>query len=84
VFALFPEQFGFHGPPPLIQQAIVARIITGKVAGYNFERIRVFGILHVRVTYDSGSLVSIFDMVVDGIQPAPSEPPPTPNKRRSH
>jgi hypothetical protein len=68
-FALVPDIFWSHrrGPPP-IQQTIVARIVSGPQTGYFADRIRVTGTLHVRVTYDEGYVVCIFDMTVDSIQ----------------
>jgi hypothetical protein len=58
-------------PPPPAQQTIVARIVTGQVSAYYPDQIRVCGILHVRITQDDGDLVSIFEMTVESIQPAP-------------
>ncbi len=67
-FVLISEtQTGNWPPPYLVKQAVMAASRGG--VEYCPDRIRVIGRLHVAVSYEDGSLVSLYSVDVDRIVP---------------
>lgn len=80
IFAIVPRLWSSlsaktscRGEAPLLQQTVVAYIPAKKPVYYWPDRIAVTGILHVRVTKDVSYTVSIFEMDVEEIRPAPEK-----------
>ncbi|HEX4792504.1 MAG TPA: DUF3299 domain-containing protein [Humisphaera sp.] len=71
-FALVPSLFACcFGQPPQIQHTIVANCPKGKAVGYVPDEIVVEGILKVQEKKDDGYVVSIFEMEITSVKPAP-------------
>lgn len=71
-FALVPSLFACcFGQPPQIQHTIVVTCPKGKAVGYCPDEIVVEGALKVQEKKDDGYIVSIFDMDVSSVKPAP-------------
>jgi hypothetical protein len=71
-FALVPSLFACcFGQPPQIQHTIVVTCPKGKAVGYCPDEIIVEGALKVQEKKDDGYIVSIFDMDVASVKPAP-------------
>ncbi len=71
-FALVPSLFACcFGQPPQIQHTIVVTCPKGKAVGYCPDEIIVEGALKVQEKKDDGYIVSIFDMDVSSVKPAP-------------
>jgi len=71
-FALVPSLFSCcFGQPPQIQHTIVADCPKGKAVGYVPDEIVVEGTLNVGEKKDDGYIVSIFEMNVTSVKPAP-------------
>jgi hypothetical protein len=71
-FALVPSLFSCcFGQPPQIQHTIVANCPKGKAVGYVPDEIVVEGNLHVEEKKDDGYIVSIFEVGVTSVKPAP-------------
>ena len=71
-FALVPSLFACcFGQPPQIQHTIVVDCPKGKAVGYCPDEIIVEGTLKVDEKKDDGYIVSIFNMEVNSVKPAP-------------
>jgi hypothetical protein len=71
-FALVPSLFACcFGQPPQIQHTIVVNCPKGKAVGYCPDEIMVEGTLKVAEKKDDGYIVSIFEMEVKSVKPAP-------------
>jgi hypothetical protein len=71
-FALVPSLFSCcFGQPPQIQHTIVVNCPKGKAVGYCPDEIVVEGKLNVAEKKDDGYIVSIFEMDVHSVKPAP-------------
>jgi len=71
-FALVPSLFSCcFGQPPQIQHTIVADCPKGKAVGYVPDEIVVEGTLNVGEKKDDGYIVSIFELNVSSVKPAP-------------
>jgi len=71
-FALVPSLFSCcFGQPPQIQHTIVANCPKGKAVSYVPDEIVVEGKLHVEEKKDDGYIVSIFEVGVSSVKPAP-------------
>jgi hypothetical protein len=71
-FALVPSLFSCClGQPPQIQHTIVCDCPKGKAVGYCPDEITVEGILKVEEKKDDGYIVSIFNLGVTSVKPAP-------------
>ena len=71
-FALVPSLFACcFGQPPQIQHTIVVNCPKGKAVGYCPDEIMVEGTLKVQEKKDDGYIVSIFEMEVSSVKPAP-------------
>jgi hypothetical protein len=71
-FALVPDLFACcFGQPPQIQHTIVANCPKGKAVSYYPDQIIVEGNLKVAEKKDEGFIVSIFEMDVSSVKPAP-------------
>ncbi len=71
-FALVPSLFSCcFGQPPQIQHTIVADCPKGKAVGYVPDEIVVEGTLSVAEKKDDGYIVSIFEVNVSSVKPAP-------------
>ena len=71
-FALVPSLFACcFGQPPQIQHTIVVNCPKGKAVGYCPDEIVVEGTLKVDEKKDDGYIVSLFEMEVSSVKPAP-------------
>ncbi len=71
-FALVPSLFSCcFGQPPQIQHTIVVNCPKGKAVGYCPDEILVEGTLRVAEKKDDGYIISIFEMAVTSVKPAP-------------
>ena len=71
-FALVPSLFACcYGQPPQIQHTIVVNCPKGKAVGYCPDEIVVEGTLKVDEKKDDGYIVSLFEMEVSSVKPAP-------------
>ena len=71
-FALVPSLFSCcFGQPPQIQHTIVVNCPKGKAVGYCPDEIIVEGALTVAEKKDDGYIVSIFELGVNSVKPAP-------------
>ncbi|HET6252399.1 MAG TPA: DUF3299 domain-containing protein [Tepidisphaeraceae bacterium] len=71
-FALVPSLFACcFGQPPQIQHTIVANCPKGKAVGYCPDEIIVEGTLKVEEKKDDGYIISIFELGVSSVKPAP-------------
>ena len=71
-FALVPSLFACcFGQPPQIQHTIVVNCPKGKSVGYYPDEIIVEGTLKVDEKKDDGYIVSLFEMEVSSVKPAP-------------
>jgi hypothetical protein len=71
-FALVPSLFACcFGQPPQIQHTIVANCPKGKAVGYCPDEIVVEGNLKVEEKKDDGYIISIFELEVTSVKPAP-------------
>ncbi|HWE01073.1 MAG TPA: DUF3299 domain-containing protein [Tepidisphaeraceae bacterium] len=71
-FALVPSLFACcFGQPPQIQHTIVVNCPKGKAVGYCPDEIVVEGNLKVGEKKDDGYIVSIFELDVHSVKPAP-------------
>jgi len=71
-FALVPSLFACcFGQPPQIQHTIVVNCPKGKAVGYCPDEIMVEGTLKVGEKKDDGYIVSIFELDVHSVKPAP-------------
>jgi hypothetical protein len=73
-FALVPSLFTCcNGGPPQVQHTIIAHCPKGKAVGYYPDELIVEGKLTVKETKDDGYVVSIFDLAVTSVKPAPPQ-----------
>jgi hypothetical protein len=71
-FALVPSLFACcFGQPPQIQHTIVANCPKGKAVGYFPDELVVEGKLKVEEKKDDGYVVSLFELEVTSVKPAP-------------
>jgi hypothetical protein len=71
-FSLVPSLFACcFGQPPQIQHQIVVHTPKGKAVGYYPDEIVCEGTLRVEEKKDDGYIVSVFEMDVSSVKPAP-------------
>jgi hypothetical protein len=71
-FVLVPDLFACcFGQPPQVQHSIIAACPAGKAVSYFPEQIVIEGKLNVEEKKDDGFIVSIFDVNVTSVKPAP-------------
>ena len=71
-FALVPSLFACcFGQPPQVQHTVVAHCPEGKAVSYFADEITVEGKLKVDEKKDDGFIVSIFEMDIASVKPAP-------------
>lgn len=71
-FALVPSLFACcYGQPPQIQHTIVVNCPKGKAVAYCPDEIVVEGTLKVEEKKDDGYVISLFDLNVNSVKPAP-------------
>ena len=71
-FALVPDLFACcFGAPPQVQHTIVSHCPPGKAVGYFADEIIVEGKLKVDEKKDDGFIVSVFEVDIASVKPAP-------------
>ena len=71
-FALVPDLFACcFGQPPQVQHTIIVHCPEGQAVGYSPEEIVCEGKLKVEEKKDDGFIVSVFEMEVQSVKPAP-------------
>ena len=71
-FVLVPDLFACcFGQPPQVQHGIIVNCPEGKAVSYYPEQIVVEGKLKVEEKKDDGFIISIFEVAVDSVKPAP-------------
>ena len=71
-FALVPSLFACcFGQPPQVQHTIVSHCPKGKAVGYCPDELVVEGTLKVDEKKDDGFIVSIFELDISSVKPAP-------------
>lgn len=71
-FALVPDLFACcFGQPPQVQHMVVANAPKGKAVSYYPDELVVEGVLKVEEKKEDGFLVSLFEMDVTSVKPAP-------------
>lgn len=71
-FALVPDLFACcFGQPPQIQHTLVAKTPKGKAVSYYPDEIIVEGTLAVEEKKEDGFIISIFEIDVNSVKPAP-------------
>jgi hypothetical protein len=71
-FVLVPDLFACcFGQPPQVQHGIIVNCPEGKAVSYYPEQIVVEGKLSVQEKKDDGFIISIFEVAVNSVKPAP-------------
>jgi hypothetical protein len=71
-FVLVPDLFACcFGQPPQVQHSVIVSCPEGKAVSYFPEQIVVEGKLNVEEKKDDGFIVSIFQVDVTSVKPAP-------------
>ena len=73
-FALVPSLLSCcFGKPPQVHHSVISICPKGKAANYYADEIMVEGTLHVEEKKDEGYIVSIFQVDVTSVKPAPQK-----------